>query len=441
MTYEVVGFLIVALLAVVFLPPLLGRAGLPVSVGLIRAAICLRVVGSLARYWVLYGIYGGVGDATGYYGRGLRFANRLWAGDLSVFSARQWFDSSGWWGTDFLRNVSGIVVSLVGPSVAAAFLAFSLLAFLGLFAIVLAIWRGSGDERTTRAAMLIWLWPSLFFWPASIGKEAFLTFAIGLAVLGYVGREQKISWGFLVSGIALVFCVRPHYAGAVVVSMGIAHLIPTWNQHGGLRKAVELTGILIAMAGTLVAAQGALGLGDADLEGLREFVEFRGGQTLQGGSSIGALPSGPLAPLQAFVNIWMRPFLWEAHNILSIFAALEIAALWAIVWRFRRDIWALVKDWRHSRFYRFAIPFWAGITLMLGLNFGNLGIIARQRSLAFPFFLAMIAAVPVTAAGTEGRAAEAVERLRGRFTRRRERPARRALGRARGGLPDAASRA
>jgi hypothetical protein len=43
---------------------------------------------------------------------------------------------------------------------------------------------------------------------------------------------------------------------------------------------------------------------------------------------------------------------------------------------------------------RFGLPFLIAYTLMIGIAFGNLGLIARQRSPIFPFMLLFVLAVP-----------------------------------------------
>jgi hypothetical protein len=133
---------------------------------------------------------------------------------------------------------------------------------------------------------------------------------------------------------------------------------------------------------------------EADLEGVMEFVETTQERTLKGGSSIGTLPSGPMAVPVAFVNLWMRPFPWEAHNATALFASLEILALWYLVWRNRRHVRWMARNWWKHRLLRFALPLIVVYTLMLGLTFANLGIIARQRAPLFLFVFLFLVAAP-----------------------------------------------
>jgi hypothetical protein len=64
------------------------------------------------------------------------------------------------------------------------------------------------------------------------------------------------------------------------------------------------------------------------------------------------------------------------------------------VWNRRASLKVSLKQWRHNRLLRFAVPFAVGYTLMIGLTFGNLGIIARQRTPIIPFVFMILLASP-----------------------------------------------
>ena len=108
-----------------------------------------------------------------------------------------------------------------------------------------------------------------------------------------------------------------------------------------------------------------------------------------GGSQI-QLASGPIAFIQAPINILFRPFPWEVGGVLQIITFFEIYFIWFLViknWKsFRRAIMAIRKD----RLVAFSVVFIALFSIGAGLALSNLGLIARQRIVLYPFFLILI---------------------------------------------------
>jgi hypothetical protein len=92
------------------------------------------------------------------------------------------------------------------------------------------------------------------------------------------------------------------------------------------------------------------------------------------------------------VNVLFRPFPWEAHNLSAAVSALEILLMWGILWVRRRQLYGLARIWRRHRVVRFGVVFVAIYTVALGLNFANLGLIARQRTLMLPLFFLVVEA-------------------------------------------------
>jgi hypothetical protein len=157
-----------------------------------------------------------------------------------------------------------------------------------------------------------------------------------------------------------------------------------------------MLGLVLLFTFRMLTAE--FGLIDADLEGFQEYVSYRAQQTLLGGSSLGAVPTGITAIPMAFINIWLRPLPWDIHNSMALLSAIEILVLWIFVWRRRSDLRLGLTRWRRHRLLQFAVPFLAGYTLMIGLTFGNLGIIARQRSPLFPFVFLLLCSSALLAA-------------------------------------------
>jgi hypothetical protein len=349
--------------------------------------LLLRFVGSVARLQVIEQLYSGVGDAKMYFEAGRMYADQIRALDFG-FMVGEGTMTGQWWGTQFIRSLTGVVVFLTGESFQAGFLVFSLFSFCGLVLCARAFGAACGPKAEVLFARWVWLWPSLCFWPSSIGKDAVMVLGAGLAAYGYVGNGVSRRWLYVGAGIVLCGAVRPHVAAVVAGSVLAAESMA----RGSFINLRRIGGLVVAAglaAYSIRAGLGQLGLGDADLEGLQEQFDFRAGQTEQGGSRI-AVASGWSAIPMALITILARPFPWEARGI-ALLSAAEMTIFWGIAlfrWRAVREF---IRHWRDNAFLRIALPLVIGISLMYGLAFANLGIIARQRSIILPFMLTLLA--------------------------------------------------
>lgn len=403
MTYELFGMALLATLTLVVGYAFASSSRNPFPPSLLLTAIVLRIVGSTIRFDMIRLYYGSLADAQRYFNTARVFAGRIWSGEPLMFSYEYWFGSARWWGTDFMERITGVIVAVIGPTMRGTYLVFSLLSFIGIYLIALACYRRRPGPGAVRFAAWIWLWPSLWFWPSSIGKEAVTVLAIGLVVFGYAGRGHGIRWLPFLAGLGLAFALRPHVGAVLALAAMAASWFQSWSRPGP-RRVIE-TVLAMVLAGVILSAMAdQFGL-DADLEGAQEFVAFRTGQTLEGGSRIGGAPSGPAAIPMAFVNIWMRPFPWDVHNLMALFASLEVMFLLGYAILRRRSLLLALRHWRRDRLLAFGLPFLAGYTLMIGLTFANLGIIARQRSPLFPFVFLLLTAAGTYATATAHRGA------------------------------------
>lgn len=389
MIYDLLGFAIVAAISLVAGTALASSRSNPFPRKLVMGAIVMHIAGSVARFDMMRIFYGAAADANRYYYVGLEYAHRAWNLDLSVFGPAHWFGGPGrWWGTPFMEKVSGVVLTFIGPTLRGEFLVFGMLAFFGLYWIALAVYRAHPGPGAVRFAAWTWFWPSLLFWPSSVGKEAVTVFAIGLTCLGYVGRQGRIRWLPFLTGMGVAFALRPHVAAVLAMASAGAYWLQSWKRPSPRRVAEALVAAVLSIV-VLSGVSSQLGF-EADLEGVQEYIDFRSDFTVRGGSQIGGAASGPAAIPMAFVNIWMRPFLWEAHNVMALISALELTILWLLAWRNRKALRVALSGWWGDRLLSFAVPLMLGYTVMIGLTFANLGIIARQRAPIFPFLILIL---------------------------------------------------
>lgn len=410
MNWEILGFIVIAATFLGVGSALAYSRFNPFPPWLVILAIALRLVGALARFDMIRLFYGGVADAQRYYNLGTTIARQVWNLDPYIFSYAFWFGGPGrWWGTPFMEKLTGILLSFTGPTMRGGYLLFSMLAWSGLYLMALTVFRHRPGRGAVRFAAWIWLWPSLWFWPSSIGKEALTVCAIGLTFYGYAGRGHRISWLPYLAGVGLAFALRPHVGAVLALATAAAYWLRSWQQLGPRRILELILAAVLAMV-FLSSMAAQFGFESTDLEGVQEFVSYRSGQTLEGGSSIGRGPGGVLAIPMAFVNIWMRPFLWDVHNTMALLTAVEVLALWGFAFTRRHAIGYSLRHWRKDRLLAFSLPLLAGYTLMIGVTFANLGIIARQRSPLFPLVFLLFTAAGAFAADRPVRAPRARRR-------------------------------
>jgi hypothetical protein len=393
MVIDWAAFVVVAATALLFSAALESSSQLRLLRSLLVAGAAMRIVGVFGRHWMIFDLYHGGSDAVGYFEAGTIIADHFRSLDFSIIGSGQWGERE--WGTQVIRYAAGIVMTFVGPSLRTTFLVFSLIAFAGLVCMAVAYGRGGSQGSTRHAALLLFFWPSLWFWPSSVGKEAVLLLAIGLVTLGYVGNGRRIRWAPMTAGLILALIIRPHVAGVLAV----AACASEWTSGGWTSRRFVQSMVTSALTITLlVKAFTLLGVNSTDYTSVESFVTHWAQQTSQGGSAIERADSSLVAVPMAFINILFRPFLTEARSAVAIVSSLEMLAFWALVLLNVQRLSSVFRSWQTNRLLRFVIPFALLYILMIGLTFQNLGIIARQRTLVLPALL-MVLATTMTPAG------------------------------------------
>ena len=255
-----------------------------------------------------------------------------------------------------------------------------------------------GDAR--RYALLLLLLPSMLFWPASLGKEALIVFGIGLAAYG----SSLLLTGYrtwllpLVLGLVVTAVIRPHITAALFAALAAA-----WFLRKRTRPADELTPLTyvgglagILAAGALVASYAAtfLGVDSLSVSGVDSAIAGTTELTDEGGSTFDpATVHNPLDLPFAFFTVVFRPMIIEAANPQMLVAAAEgtlLLVLMALSWR------SLLKvpGRLHRQPYLIFALVYVVIFVYAFSNFGNFGILTRQRVQVLPFVLVLLVLRP-----------------------------------------------
>lgn len=367
----------------------------------VLAGFAAHVLGSIVRLEVTLYAYGGYGDALEYYRYGIVYAEGFSRLDFSSIDLEALWSGS-LFGTEVVRILTGFVLAVIGPSLRGTTLVFTLIAFAGLLSFVRAF-RAAAPEAPRSRAFTTWvvLWPSLCYWPSSIGKEALILLGLGLVTRGYAGAAGRRRWGLLAAGIVVLMSIRPHFGAMAGLAVGFAEFSqPTVRPRVWLVRALALLFVPLL----LQRALGQFGLDTAGLEGVEGFVDMAADRTLQGDSQI-ASAEGILAVPAGVVNVLFRPFPWEAHNVLALISSAELVLLWALAWRRRHGALRVVHEWRQLPILRVGLPLGALLTVAFGLTFFNLGLLARQRVAILPFLFAVLEAYPTIRPALKGASA------------------------------------
>ena len=363
---------------------------------LLVTALVLKLASAVVRYATAFVVYDGFADADTYNDAGALLAPSFRAGDFSVDVGSRLV------GTGFVKVLTGLVYAVVGPTSVGGFLVFSVVGFWGMYLFYRAFCTAVSEGDRRRYALLVFLLPSLLFWPSSIGKEAWITLTLGLCAYGAARLLTGQRGAFLLLGLGVTgtAMVRPHMAlvafGAVVFGF-IVRRNPNPTPLSGLRRGLTfalLLGVAIVVLGRV---QTFFGLSRFDAEGVTQVLDYTQGQTSQGGSGFEApRATSPAAIPVAVVSVMFRPFPFEARNLQSGLASLEGALLLALFVRARHRILAAVRRVRRHPYVAMAL-IWVLLFAVAFSSVGNFGIIVRQRVQMLPLALVLLA-LPATPA-------------------------------------------
>ena len=398
-TYDTWGGMVVGVALLAIGLPLVGVAARFESdrrvVGLLYGAFALKLTAALVRLAVVFGVYDGAADANVYHQVGTTLAPQFRSGDFSP-------DIGALTGTGFMKLLTGLVYAVIGPTRLGGFLFFSFLGFWGLYCFYRAFCIACPEGDRWRYALVVFLLPSLLFWPSSIGKESWMTFTLGIATLGAARLLTHARGGLVlvVLGLSGTALVRPHVGGILLASLLVALLLRRPPAGATLLSPfAKLGGLVILAVAMIVLVHQAEQLFQVDTfnnDALTQVLQQTELRTSQGGSVFDFYqadrPSPATFPL-ALISVLFRPFPFEAHNLQSLIASVEGVVLIGVFILGWRRLVSAVRGVLRSPFVVlcccYALLFVYGFS-----SFSNFGILTRQRVQVFPFLLVLAALPP-----------------------------------------------
>lgn len=350
--------------------------------GLLRMALGLKFLATLPRFATRQ-------DSVDYHRAGSTLADSFRSLDFVVDPGRAVP------GTGSVRYITGLVEVFTFEDEFATFLVFSMLGFAGLMLFIQAFIVALPGIDPLRYIALLLFWPTLIYWPSSIGKDAVMLLALAGAALGVARllHGRLIGFAWLAAGLGLSALVRPHVA-LIAVTAAIAAVILRSSSGGSSGLLLRLSVISALVFGGAIAADAVEAIFDIDglnPTGLAAALDLANLRSAQGGSAfVAARIEGPLDMPWGFVTVLFRPFPHEANSVPTMITAIEGLVLAALLVAALPRVAAGVRYLRTEAYVGYAVAF-TTVFVYLFSALGNFGILARQRSMAIPLVLVLVA--------------------------------------------------
>ncbi|MDP9243292.1 MAG: hypothetical protein M3O84_08980 [Actinomycetota bacterium] len=382
---------IIAVVAALLIPRAVAREP-SISPRFLAVALMAHVVGSLLRYFIIQAVYHGVADANGYFAGGVQYAPQFRSLQLPAFPGV---------GTPFMNWLTGILFAFTGPTMLGGFVVCAALSFVGSWYFYKAFRVAFPEGNHQLFAVLIFLFPTMWYWTSSLGKDAVVMLFLGIATYGFALLFRSISFRAIVAvalGLTVVALIRPPIAASEAVAAAAAFLLRPARARAPQVQALLwllFVPVLSVAAFTIIRSSQAYIRHDSPVEA------FEAQQTSDFNSSGGISDFTAISPFTAkgfplaIVTVNFRPFPWEAGGLLPAVAAMEGIVLAGVLFLNRRAIFAGLRHWRSNGMVILAVGSFLSISVILSA-LSNFGLLARQRTQVLPFLFMLPCMVRVS---------------------------------------------
>jgi len=352
---------------------------------LILAGLGAKFVGTLARYAVIYAVYGG-GDASAYHEQGTILARAFRSGDFTALSGTKLV------GTRFVEIITGLVYTFTGSTRLGGFMVFSWMGFWGAYLFYRAFRIALPDADHRRYGLFVFFLPSMVFWPSSLGKDAWMTLTIGVVAYGAARLVKRRPMGLpvIMVGVLGTAMVRPHVTIIAVGAIMTAFLLAANRSRSFAAPLYKLVGTVALGAVLIFSAVSAQRFFKIEsIDSIAE-TQVRVQDRTEKGSTFDApsVTSPAQLPLAIF-TVLFRPLPFEAGNPMAFATSLEGAGLLALFVLKAPRLRNLIPR-RKAPFVTFAAVYSILFAVAFS-NISNFGILARQRVQLFPLVLVALA--------------------------------------------------
>lgn len=370
------------------------REGQDWLIPLILGSLVLHFVGAVLQIILVRAIYDNSADFHLYNGQG-RDLSQMWLSGHFQMPDR---DIPG---TGSVIVLTGLVYCVTGVDQLGGFFVFSWFAVMGTLAFYRAFRLALPHACHGRYAAMIFLLPSLWYWPTVAGKEAVMMLALGTMALGCArllhGTRSglwPLAWGAVLGGL-----VRPHEVAMVAGAFAVAIVFR--------KQAPSLAAPVIRVATVLVVAGGGLVMtwytfrylgitslsSDAIVKVMNDANQSTQGSGAGYGSSHTSWHISPLYFPYDIVLVLAKPLPWEVASFGQALSALENLSIFALLALSWRSLVAIPGQLRRSPYALMALVYSVGFIYLFSA-LANVGLLVRERTLLFPFLFVLLALVP-----------------------------------------------
>ena len=236
------------------------------------ASLILHLACAPLQIFVVNHFYGGVADWLRYTHQGALLADNWRNFQFTTAGSR---NRAASWATGPPPSIGGVIMTVVGPNLLAAFFVAAFTAFVGTCIFYLAFRITFPEANCKRYAWLVLLFPSLLFWTADVSKEAACCSPSVWSPTAWRSscRVERSAIRLESVGGAFALVIRPDELVILVVAFALAMVV-----RGLFRQGRSFRGPIRIVAAVLVVGGFVILTGIA----ASHFVHLAGGKGLSG---------------------------------------------------------------------------------------------------------------------------------------------------------------
>jgi hypothetical protein len=346
------------------------------------ALFWIRAGGAITYFVYAYFFSNGSVDAFVYDNWGTFFADKFATGDFSpLYDVTQWRNAE-FLGTNFVAYPNAIFFLITGYDTLTTYYLFSLVAWMGIMMALVGVRNAVGASLYSKAVWWMVLIPSFWFWNSTIGKDSFTFLGAGMVVYGVACTSiwRKIFW--ITIGTLISYAFREPFGLLLLIAVGLSSLFDARvNARQRIILAVLGASVLIMSGQALRAFTGLQSLELAEVNAQLEAIH---NNTNYGGGVIEPKTFSPQGIIQSYIDVFLRPFVWEVRSIGYALAFIETALVALLLFRliFKMNF---LENLKRDNLFRFFVISIILFGLAVGLTEVNIGIILRHRSVIHVF--------------------------------------------------------